>query len=254
MGATDNKIFSELQIYFDRQKKIFLATWIGRDIFAKKGMNMNEKRQDPLDWFGFKMIGNIADKYLVQKSRETPSQSEQDVIDWVKEPKSASHLSFTEAITISGKLREKEFSGERLLPWSEVFDSIYRHNDSVYRLKGTCPDCGSPDSLLRICFDAPKCRALAGHSGYLYFCADCGSQHLFIDLGEDAEEVHESSDDKIDIARLGFSVRVNNCLRTQGIETLGDLRRCPASELKKFRNFGSKCLKEVEDKLSQMGY
>ncbi|MHA7877617.1 MAG: DNA-directed RNA polymerase subunit alpha [Bacteroidota bacterium] len=52
---------------------------------------------------------------------------------------------------------------------------------------------------------------------------------------------------KTPIADLGLSVRAFNCLKTAGIKILGDLAGLEVSEMVKFRNFGKKSLKELEE-------
>lgn len=55
------------------------------------------------------------------------------------------------------------------------------------------------------------------------------------------------------IEDLDFSVRTSNCLRNQGIETLGDLLQKTEDELLATRHFGKKSLSEVKEKLAQYG-
>lgn len=55
------------------------------------------------------------------------------------------------------------------------------------------------------------------------------------------------------IEDLDFSVRTSNCLRNQGIETLGDLLGKTEDELLATRHFGKKSLVEVKEKLAQYG-
>lgn len=55
------------------------------------------------------------------------------------------------------------------------------------------------------------------------------------------------------IEDLDFSVRTSNCLRNQGIETLGDLLLKSEDELLATRHFGKKSLGEVKEKLTQHG-
>ncbi len=53
------------------------------------------------------------------------------------------------------------------------------------------------------------------------------------------------------IEDLDFSVRTSNCLRNQGVETLGDLLEKTEEELLATRHFGKKSLAEVKEKLAQ---
>ena len=52
---------------------------------------------------------------------------------------------------------------------------------------------------------------------------------------------------------LDFSVRAYNCLKRAGINTLGDLTAKSETEMMKIRNLGKKSLKEVIDKIKEMG-
>ena len=52
---------------------------------------------------------------------------------------------------------------------------------------------------------------------------------------------------------LEFSVRAYNCLKRAGINTLGDLTEKTELEMMKIRNLGKKSLKEVIDKIKEMG-
>lgn len=52
---------------------------------------------------------------------------------------------------------------------------------------------------------------------------------------------------------LDFSVRAYNCLKRAGVNTLGDLTEKSELEMMKIRNLGKKSLKEVMDKVKEMG-
>ena len=52
---------------------------------------------------------------------------------------------------------------------------------------------------------------------------------------------------------LDFSVRAYNCLKRAGVNTLGDLTAKSELEMMKVRNLGKKSLKEVIDKVKDMG-
>ena len=52
---------------------------------------------------------------------------------------------------------------------------------------------------------------------------------------------------------LDFSVRAYNCLKRAGINTVGDLTEKSELEMMKIRNLGKKSLKEVIDKIKDMG-
>ena len=55
------------------------------------------------------------------------------------------------------------------------------------------------------------------------------------------------------IEDLDFSVRAYNCLKRDGIHTLQDLINKSESEMMKIRNLGKKSLKEVLDKIRELG-
>jgi DNA-directed RNA polymerase subunit alpha len=55
------------------------------------------------------------------------------------------------------------------------------------------------------------------------------------------------------IDELDFSVRAYNCLKRAGINTLGDLTEKTENEMMKVRNLGKKSLKEVLDKIKELG-
>ena len=52
---------------------------------------------------------------------------------------------------------------------------------------------------------------------------------------------------------LDFSVRAYNCLKRAGVNTLGDLTAKSEIEMQKIRNLGKKSLKEVIEKVKDMG-
>jgi DNA-directed RNA polymerase subunit alpha len=56
-----------------------------------------------------------------------------------------------------------------------------------------------------------------------------------------------------DVGELDLSVRSKNCLRNSNVTTILDLILKPENELLKFRNFGKKSLKEINDQLCEMG-
>ena len=55
------------------------------------------------------------------------------------------------------------------------------------------------------------------------------------------------------IEELDLSVRSYNCLKRQGVNTIGQLTECTEDDLLNIRNFGAKSIEEVKDKLQQMG-
>jgi DNA-directed RNA polymerase subunit alpha len=70
------------------------------------------------------------------------------------------------------------------------------------------------------------------------------------------EELFESPFDEVDatpIEDLDLSVRSYNCLKREGIGTVGELRVLTESQLLEIRNFGSKSVDEVKEKLDELG-
>lgn len=55
------------------------------------------------------------------------------------------------------------------------------------------------------------------------------------------------------IEELDLSVRSYNCLKRQGVNTIGQLNECSENDLLNIRNFGAKSIEEVKDKLQSMG-
>jgi DNA-directed RNA polymerase subunit alpha len=86
---------------------------------------------------------------------------------------------------------------------------------------------------------------------------------LFIHFEEPIEEeVEEEVDHELmrvrrlldkSVEELELSVRSSNCLRAAEIKSIGDLVQKTEPEMLKFRNFGRKSLKEIQDILGEMG-
>ena len=84
-----------------------------------------------------------------------------------------------------------------------------------------------------------------------------GKPHL---ITFDSEEIETNTDKDALLAKLSLkineielSVRSTNCLSQASIATIGELVVMSEPDMLKFRNFGKKSLKEIEDKLSEMG-
>jgi DNA-directed RNA polymerase subunit alpha len=83
---------------------------------------------------------------------------------------------------------------------------------------------------------------------------------LFFDFQQQEEELAGAPEVESSTARqlqtriedLDFSVRTSNCLRREGITTVGELIRRSENDLMAIRNFGRKSLVEVKDKLASM--
>ena len=86
---------------------------------------------------------------------------------------------------------------------------------------------------------------------------------MFIHFEEEPViEGDDEVDPQVDLVRrqleksvdeLELSVRSSNCLRAAEIKTIGDLVVKSESEMLKYRNFGRKSLKEIQDLLAEMG-
>jgi DNA-directed RNA polymerase subunit alpha len=84
---------------------------------------------------------------------------------------------------------------------------------------------------------------------------------LFFDFQHQEEELAGLPEAESAVSRqlqtriedLDFSVRTMNCLRREGVATVGELVKRTESDLMAIRNFGRKSLQEVKDKLTSMG-
>ena len=83
-----------------------------------------------------------------------------------------------------------------------------------------------------------------------------------IDLNEISDATGIMAEKKVDqitktletpIEEIEFSVRAYNCLKRAGVNTMQDLIDKRESEVNKIRNLGKKSLKEVIDKVKDMG-
>jgi DNA-directed RNA polymerase subunit alpha len=66
-----------------------------------------------------------------------------------------------------------------------------------------------------------------------------------------AEEAPAHSDEPIE--KLDLTVRSLNCLKREGVHTIGDLLNYSLEDLMDIRNFGEKSVIEVKDKIESMG-
>lgn len=90
------------------------------------------------------------------------------------------------------------------------------------------------------------------------------NEHMLLFLEQADEElpeggIFESVPDEKDrvldtpIEDLDLTVRSYNCLKRQGINTVGQLTQCSEADLLNIRNFGAKSIEEVKDKLQAIG-
>ena len=74
-----------------------------------------------------------------------------------------------------------------------------------------------------------------------------------IDLGDEPEVVEGSADLAQPIEELELTVRSYNCLKREGIHTVGELVGRSEADLMDIRNFGAKSIDEVKEKLQELG-
>jgi DNA-directed RNA polymerase subunit alpha len=74
-----------------------------------------------------------------------------------------------------------------------------------------------------------------------------------LELGPSPEEEEDNALYGKSIDELNLSVRSHNCLKREGIQTVGELVTRSEADLLDIRNFGSKSIDEVKDKLREMG-
>ena len=82
---------------------------------------------------------------------------------------------------------------------------------------------------------------------------------IFAAIGEDEGEVDADTTSNMKeilsrpISALDLSVRASNCMREEGIETVGELVRRSKDDLLQVKNFGKTSLREIEKKLDELG-
>jgi len=74
-----------------------------------------------------------------------------------------------------------------------------------------------------------------------------------IEIGPAPVEVAASSELSTPIEDLDLTVRSYNCLKREGINTVSELIALSEDQLMNIRNFGSKSVDEVRDKLTELG-
>ena len=59
--------------------------------------------------------------------------------------------------------------------------------------------------------------------------------------------------DAMTIGELELSVRATNCLDNVGLKTVGEIRKKTLADMRKYRNFGTRSLREIDDRLRKLG-
>jgi DNA-directed RNA polymerase subunit alpha len=72
-------------------------------------------------------------------------------------------------------------------------------------------------------------------------------------VGPAATDLALTGDLALTIEELNLSVRSYNCLKREGINTVGELVQKSEAELMDIRNFGQKSIEEVKEKLDELG-
>jgi DNA-directed RNA polymerase subunit alpha len=74
-----------------------------------------------------------------------------------------------------------------------------------------------------------------------------------VDIGPSPADAALAADLAVPIEELNLTVRSYNCLRREGIHTVGELVARSEQDLRDIRNFGAKSIEEVKQKLTGMG-
>ena len=89
---------------------------------------------------------------------------------------------------------------------------------------------------------------------------ELGEKIVAVQMAEAEDELEEEGVDEelarkltIPIAELELSVRANNCLESEKIETVGQLVEMTEADLLKVRSFGRTSLREIKRKLADLG-
>ncbi|MFK0292620.1 DNA-directed RNA polymerase subunit alpha C-terminal domain-containing protein, partial [Streptomyces sp. NPDC090442] len=74
-----------------------------------------------------------------------------------------------------------------------------------------------------------------------------------IDMGPSPTDAAQAADLAVPIEELELTVRSYNCLKREGIHSVGELIARSEADLLDVRNFGAKSIDEVKAKLAAMG-
>ncbi len=98
---------------------------------------------------------------------------------------------------------------------------------------------------------AMAAKILSDHFRLLVQFEEEPQQEEELQVDEEIVRVRKLLDKSVE--ELELSVRSSNCLRAAEIKSIGDLVQKGEPEMLKFRNFGRKSLKEIQDILGEMG-
>jgi DNA-directed RNA polymerase subunit alpha len=79
------------------------------------------------------------------------------------------------------------------------------------------------------------------------------AESLGLQVGPAQQDTELTGDLALTVEDLNLSVRSYNCLKREGINTVGDLVQKSEAELMDIRNFGQKSIDEVKAKLDELG-
>ena len=82
---------------------------------------------------------------------------------------------------------------------------------------------------------------------------DLNSEAEGIEIGPSSTDEALAADMALPIEELGLTIRSYNCLKREGINKVGELVARSESDLLDIRNFGSKSVIEVKEKLAELG-
>ena len=102
---------------------------------------------------------------------------------------------------------------------------------------------------------ARKAFASAGITlkGLFALAADLDEKAEGVEAGPEENQISISPEMAMPIEELELTVRSYNCLKREGINTVSELTNLTEDQLMNIRNFGSKSVDEVRDKLISMG-
>jgi len=159
---------------------------------------------------------------------------------------------------VPAERNKKEDQAIGMLAVDAVFSPVRKVN---YRIENT--RVGQATDYDRLILEIWTDSSMSSEDALVY-AANILQRHLevFVKYGEfpeEEEEVEEASGQeeahevlKRPISELELSVRSANCLREARIKTIGDLVQRTESQMLKYRNFGKKSLREINDMLKEM--